>query len=57
MNEFIKENKDKIKCWFYGHTHSANETIIDGINFLCNPIGYLGENKNPDFNKKFEIKN
>lgn len=50
MDKFIDENKDKIKCWFYGHTHKSSNTLIHGIPFLCNPIGYPNENKEPDFN-------
>jgi predicted MPP superfamily phosphohydrolase len=55
MDEFIKINREKIKCWFYGHTHSSNETRIHNIPFLCNPIGYPGENHSVDFNKVYEL--
>ena len=41
----------KIKCWIYGHTHSISNTKINEIPFLCNPIGYINENANVDFNK------
>lgn len=44
-------NPNKIKGWFYGHTHTPADTIIHGIPFLCNPIGYPNENKKIDFQK------
>ena len=55
MDEFIKVNKDKIKCWFYGHTHIPSDGIINDIPFLCNPIGYPNENKIIIFSKTIEI--
>ncbi len=55
LNYIINENKNKIKCWFYGHTHAESQTNINNILFLCNPIGYPGENYNVNFNKVIEI--
>ena len=49
MDNFIEKNKDKIKCWIYGHTHTPCNKIINGIPFLCNPLGYPGENIEFDF--------
>ena len=43
----------KIKAWFYGHTHTPSKQVIKGIPLLCNPIGYLGENKVLDFQASF----
>lgn len=34
-----------IKGWIYGHTHSENKQHINGIEFVCNTLGYPGENK------------
>lgn len=51
MDEFIENNKDKIKCWIYGHTHTASNNMINNIPFLCNPIGYPNENNEINFNK------
>ncbi len=51
MNELITKQKDKIKCWIYGHTHTPLDTTINDIPFLCNPIGYPNENKKLDFQK------
>jgi predicted phosphohydrolase len=49
MDELIETNKDKIKCWIYGHTHMPSNVIINDIPFLCNPIGYPNENVNVNF--------
>lgn len=38
-----------IKAWFYGHTHLPFFKKIEGIPFLCNPIGYPYENDHHDF--------
>ena len=55
MDNLIETKKDKIKCWIYGHTHTPSNVIINGISFLCNPIGYPNENSIIDFNKNFII--
>jgi predicted phosphohydrolase len=57
MDELIDINKDKIKCWFYGHTHTPSNIIINEIPFLCNPIGYPNENKIINFKKSITIPN
>lgn len=49
MDELIETNRNKIKCWIYGHTHTPSNVIINGIPFLCNPIGYPNENANLNF--------
>ena len=55
MDDFIKLNGNKIKCWIYGHTHISSNVIINKIPFLCNPIGYPGENTYLDFEKTITI--
>jgi predicted phosphodiesterase len=55
MDTFIEKNKDKIKCWIYGHTHMPSFTKIHDIPFMCNPIGYVNENISSDYNKTYEI--
>jgi predicted phosphodiesterase len=47
--------KDPIKIWFFGHTHKDCDKDINGIKFLCNPIGYPDENKIIDYCKVIEI--
>jgi predicted phosphodiesterase len=55
MDGLIETNKDKIKCWVYGHTHTPSYNIINGIPFLCNPIGYPNENSKIDFQKNIGV--
>ena len=55
MDEFIEINKNKIKCWIYGHTHTPSNVIINNIPFLCNPIGYPNENKKLNFETTINI--
>jgi len=55
MDSLIETNKDKIKCWIYGHTHTPSNVMINQIPFLCNPIGYPNENVNLDFQKNIII--
>ena len=55
LDEFIETNKDKIKCWIYGHTHMEGFNKIHNIPFICNPIGYPNENSIIDFQKIFNI--
>ncbi len=54
-DNLIETNKDKIKCWIYGHTHTPSNKIINGIPFVCNPIGYPHENYGLDFEKNIII--
>jgi predicted phosphodiesterase len=35
-----------IKAWIFGHTHKPH----DGPRFFCNPLGYPGENPQPNYN-------
>jgi predicted phosphohydrolase len=55
LDEFIEINKNKIKCWIYGHTHTPSNIMINGIPFLCNPIGYPNENVNLNFQSTIKI--
>ena len=55
MDKLIEINKNKIKCWIYGHTHTQSNIIMNGIPFLCNPIGYPNENNKLNFGSIFEI--
>lgn len=45
IDEIIETHKEKIKCWIYGHTHSASNITMYDIPFLCNPVGYPNENR------------
>lgn len=37
---------EKVKIWCFGHTHDRKIKSINGIDYVCNPRGYIGENKN-----------
>jgi predicted phosphodiesterase len=47
--------KPLVGCWIYGHTHTPDERKINDIPCLVNPIGYIHEMENPDFNKIYEL--
>ena len=55
LDNFISLNRNKIRCWIYGHTHTSSYNVIYNIPFICNPIGYPNENKNLDFEKNIEL--
>jgi len=42
---------EQILAWVAGHTHTPKQLG----KFYVNPIGYFGENPNPDFNKTFYL--
>lgn len=56
LDELILQNKDKIKCWIYGHTHTPSVKKIGGVPMLCNPVGYPGENSDVDFSKNIVLR-
>jgi hypothetical protein len=56
LDDLIVSNKDKIKCWIYGHTHLPSVKKIEGVPFLCNPVGYPGENEEIDFSKNIVLR-
>ena len=53
LDVLIEKNKNKIKCWVYGHTHIPCEKNEYNIDFICNPIGYKNENKKIEYNKVY----
>ena len=55
LNQLIESNKYRIKCWFYGHTHTPSEQILGGVPMLCNPVGYPNEQKTVDYHKQFQV--
>jgi predicted MPP superfamily phosphohydrolase len=56
LDYMMEEHQNKILGWFYGHTHTVNNTIINGVVTLCNPIGYKGENHNINYNMFINLK-
>jgi hypothetical protein len=57
MDKLIEKNKNKIKCWIYGHTHTPSNVKINNIPFLCNPIGYPNENEKINLQTNIIINN
>ncbi len=60
INMFFASDSDDlfvptIKCWIYGHTHTGSEKELNGIKFVCNPVGYPGENGGQLIQKIFEV--
>lgn len=51
LDDIIIKYNDKIRGWFYGHTHIPLDIIIHKVNTYCNPIGYKGENPKKEYNK------
>lgn len=47
LRELIRAYSDQIRVWCHGHTHSAQDKVVDGVRVVCNPRGYPGEN--PDW--------
>jgi predicted phosphodiesterase len=37
--------RNPINYWIYGHTHKPNNTIINGVKLICNPLGYPGHER------------
>jgi len=56
LDHMIEEYKDKLLGWFYGHTHKVNNSMINGVMTLCNPVGYKGENYNINYNMHIILK-
>lgn len=46
--------KTTAKVWIYGHTHTANNYDWHGVQMICNPLGYPGENRDVK-DKRIEI--
>lgn len=55
LDWLLEKQKEKIRYWFYGHTHSPKESLLEGVLLLCNPIGYPGENPESHYGKVVEI--
>jgi predicted phosphodiesterase len=43
MDTFIMMFGDKISHWIHGHSHDYIDTVINGIRFIRNPMGYPQE--------------
>ena len=52
MDDLITEPVD---YWIYGHTHMASKIIHNGVNLICNPLGYSSESSKFDNNCLIKI--
>ena len=51
LDLFIEDRKPKL--WIHGHMHNSSDYVIGDCRVVCNPAGYLGQNK--EFNKELII--
>lgn len=45
LRPLLTEYAEQIHVWCHGHTHAANDKVVDGVRVVCNPRGYPGENR------------
>jgi predicted phosphodiesterase len=55
LDDLIEKYKNKLECWIYGHTHTPSIKIKSDVTFVCNPVGYNGENDVIDYNKHITL--
>lgn len=55
LDDLLETHSSHIPLWIYGHTHDASQKMLFQTSMVCNPLGYEGENKNPDWNVVFEL--
>ncbi len=61
LNKYFASKSDDlfvptIKAWIYGHTHIGSDRVSKiGIRFVCNPIGYPGENEGDPMTRILEV--
>ena len=48
LESFI-ETHDNIKCWICGHVHNQVEEKINNCLLVCNPLGYMKRDENPNW--------
>lgn len=41
--------KRKPKLWVHGHVHTSSNYILGRTHMVCNPLGYVGREVNPEF--------
>ena len=44
MRQVVERWAPRIAAWAHGHTHHRYMRQLDGVEFVCNPRGYPGEN-------------
>ena len=51
----IEDQLSKFDLVVHGHTHHSKDYYINETRLICNPYGYLHQNKLFNFNKVIEI--
>lgn len=55
LDSLIQTHTHHVPLWFYGHTHDPSHRKLFDTEMVCNPIGYEGENKHPNWNFVVEL--
>ena len=59
LDDFVAQMPTRgVRLWVHGHTHSSARCAPNGVEMVCNPIGYALRNgawENPDFDPKLTI--
>lgn len=50
LDNLIETHTNHLPLWIYGHTHDPSHKRLFDTDMVCNPIGYEGENKDPNWN-------
>lgn len=50
LDHLIESHTQHVPLWIYGHTHDPSHRKFFETDMVCNPIGYEGENKRPNWN-------
>ena len=49
LDSLIETHSRHLPLWIYGHTHDPSHKKLFETEMVCNPIGYEGENKQPNW--------
>jgi predicted phosphodiesterase len=47
--------KQRPALWIYGHTHGSADFWLGDTRLVCNPLGYVGAERNPHFDDHYVI--
>lgn len=53
VDDLIEERSPKL--WIHGHTHDSANYMHGKTHVLCNPLGYVGQEVNPEFIPKMIV--
>lgn len=61
LNRFFVSDVERVmrdkrpQLWVHGHTHASCDYRIDGTRVVCNPLGYVGHDRNSAFNDRLIV--